>query len=36
MISDARFTIGYLARETGCKVVTIRYYEKIGLLPSPR
>lgn len=29
------FTIGHLARETGCKVPTIRYYEKIGLLPEP-
>ncbi|MDD9878263.1 MAG: helix-turn-helix domain-containing protein [Magnetovibrio sp.] len=29
------FTIGHLARETGTKVPTIRYYEKIGLLPEP-
>lgn len=29
------FTIGRLARETGCKVPTIRYYEQIGLLPEP-
>jgi Cu(I)-responsive transcriptional regulator len=28
-------TIGDLARETGVKVVTIRYYERIGLLPVP-
>lgn len=27
--------IGELAEETGTKVVTIRYYEKIGLLPAP-
>lgn len=27
--------IGDLARSTDTKVVTIRYYEKIGLLPSP-
>ena len=27
--------IGDLARETATKVVTIRYYEKIGLLPEP-
>ncbi|MDR3357322.1 MAG: Cd(II)/Pb(II)-responsive transcriptional regulator [Desulfovibrio sp.] len=27
--------IGDLARKTGCKVVTIRYYEKEGLLPEP-
>jgi len=29
-------TIGHLARETGCKVQTIRYYEKIGLMPEPQ
>lgn len=29
-------TIGRLAHATGCKVPTIRYYEKIGLLPEPR
>lgn len=28
-------TIGTLARKTGAKVETIRFYEKIGLLPSP-
>lgn len=28
-------TIGYVARKTGCKVQTIRYYEQIGLLPRP-
>jgi len=28
-------TIGDLARETGVKVVTVRYYERIGLLPTP-
>lgn len=27
--------IGELARRTGCKVVTIRYYEKEGLLAEP-
>lgn len=26
------YTIGRLARETGCKVPTIRYYEQIGLI----
>ncbi|HVA40437.1 MAG TPA: helix-turn-helix domain-containing protein [Candidatus Binataceae bacterium] len=30
-----RLSIGDLARETGVKVVTIRYYERIGLLPTP-
>lgn len=28
-------TIGRLARDTATKVVTIRYYESIGLLPAP-
>jgi Cu(I)-responsive transcriptional regulator len=30
-----RLTIGDLAKRTGTKVETIRYYERIGLLPSP-
>ena len=29
------FRIGELARATGTKVETIRYYERIGLLPAP-
>ncbi|WP_295042679.1 helix-turn-helix domain-containing protein [uncultured Paracoccus sp.] len=29
------FRIGDLARLTGTKVVTIRYYEGIGLMPAP-
>ena len=28
-------SIGELAKETGVKVVTIRYYEQIGILPAP-
>ncbi|HDZ74530.1 MAG TPA: MerR family transcriptional regulator [Aurantimonas coralicida] len=28
-------TIGTLARQTGTKVQTIRYYEQIGLMPEP-
>ena len=33
---DARIlTIGQLARETGTKVETVRFYEKSGLLPAP-
>jgi|SRR5579871_73020 len=28
-------SIGELAKEAGVKVVTIRYYEKIGVFPSP-
>ncbi len=27
--------IGALAKQTGCKVETIRYYEQIGVLPPP-
>jgi DNA-binding transcriptional MerR regulator len=34
-ISNA-LAIGSLARETGCSVPTIRYYEEIGLLPQAR
>ncbi|MDT7531284.1 helix-turn-helix domain-containing protein [Sphingopyxis sp. SE2] len=30
-----RFTIGVLARQTGCNIETIRYYEKAGMLPLP-
>lgn len=29
------FTIGRLAKATGSKVQTIRYYEAIGLMPAP-
>jgi MerR family transcriptional regulator, mercuric resistance operon regulatory protein len=28
-------TIGALSKRTGCNVETIRYYERIGLLPEP-
>ncbi len=35
-MATVEYTIGHLARATGCKVPTIRYYEQIGLLPSPR
>ena len=30
-----KWTIGALSKRTGCNIETIRYYEKIGLLPSP-
>lgn len=33
---DDRLTIGQLASGTNTKVETIRYYERIGLLPAPR
>ena len=29
------FSIGRLSKHSGCKIETIRYYEKIGLLPAP-
>jgi MerR family mercuric resistance operon transcriptional regulator len=28
--------VGELSRQTGCNIETIRYYERIGLLPKPR
>ncbi|WP_454062463.1 MerR family transcriptional regulator [Candidatus Nitrospira salsa] len=28
--------IGTLSKQTGCNIETIRYYERIGLLPKPR
>lgn len=31
----ADFPIGVLAKETGVKIPTIRFYEEIGLLPAP-
>ncbi len=32
---EGRLSIGNLGKKTGIKVVTIRYYERIGLLPLP-
>jgi len=32
----AHLPIGELSRRTGCNIETIRYYEKIGVLPPPR
>lgn len=32
---DPNLTIGAMSAQTRCSVPTIRYYEKIGLLPSP-
>ncbi len=34
-MNDRVFTIGRLSAETGAKVETIRYYERIGLMPRP-
>jgi Cu(I)-responsive transcriptional regulator len=34
-MSKEQFSIGDLARATGTKVETVRYYERIGLLPEP-
>ena len=31
-----KMPIGTLAKKTGIKIVTIRYYEGLGLLPDPR
>ncbi|HEX6704862.1 MAG TPA: helix-turn-helix domain-containing protein [Albitalea sp.] len=31
---SATLSIGFVARQTGCTVPTIRYYEEIGLLPT--
>lgn len=33
--SAARLTIGTLSQRTGCNIETIRYYERIGLMPHP-
>src|SRR3546814_10746445 len=30
-----RLPIGVMSQRTGCNIETIRYYEKIGLLPLP-
>src|SRR5271170_5277798 len=35
MNGKKRISIGDLAKGTGTKVVTVRYYEQIGLLPVP-
>src|SRR3546814_2112921 len=34
-MASENLSIGDLAKATNTKVVTIRYYEKIGLLPAP-
>lgn len=34
-MAAAAFTIGDLAKATDTKIVTIRYYETVGLMPAP-
>jgi DNA-binding transcriptional MerR regulator len=34
-MADVNLTIGALAKATGTKTQTIRYYEHVGLLPAP-
>jgi len=34
-VEGSGFGIGSLSRQTGCNIETIRYYERIGLLPAP-
>ncbi len=31
----SQLTIGALSKRTGCNIETIRYYERIGILPAP-
>src|SRR5881397_3342877 len=35
MEETRRIAIGVLATHTGCNIETIRYYERVGLLPAP-
>jgi DNA-binding transcriptional MerR regulator len=35
MEDNSKLTIGGLARATGTKVETVRWYETVGLLPTP-
>jgi MerR family transcriptional regulator, mercuric resistance operon regulatory protein len=35
MTASKRIPIGEFSRRTGCNIETIRYYERIGLLPVP-
>src|ERR1700746_3895048 len=34
-MQQGTFTIGWLAKATATNIETIRYYERIGLLPAP-
>ncbi len=31
-----RITQGVLSKRTGCNIETVRYYERVGLMPEPR
>ena len=33
--ANREFSIGELSQQTGCNIETIRYYEKVSLLPAP-
>ncbi len=33
--ASSRLAIGPLSKRTGCNIETIRYYERVGLLPAP-
>lgn len=33
--SEKRLSVGELAKRSDCKVETVRYYEKVGLMPEP-
>lgn len=34
-MNSQQFSIGQLATQAGCKVETVHYYEKTGLMPDP-
>jgi MerR family mercuric resistance operon transcriptional regulator len=34
-MAERTIPIGELSRQTGCNIETIRYYERIGLMPEP-
>lgn len=34
--AKSTFSVGDLARASQCKIETVRYYEKIGLMPTPQ
>lgn len=34
-MAEPAIPIGELSRRTGCNIETIRYYERIGLIPAP-